>query len=241
MINQIMSSSLNSFTNRSHSSLLIKSGSLEALKWIAVLSMTIDHFNRFFIIPNSYPAYCVGRLAMPLFAFIFAYNLARSNALKNGLYQKYLKRLLFFGILATPGYIAMRHLHQVWPLNILFLFFVATLIIYLGEKTSFWRIGLSLTIFFVGGYFVEYNWWGLLFCMGAYLFCKQASIFNVCLLLICYLLINALNGNSWAFLSLPLIFISSRVDINLPRIPYLFYLYYPGHLTLFWVIAHWVF
>lgn len=63
--------------------------------------------------------YCIGRLAMPLFAFIFAYNLARPDALPRGLYSKVLVRLVIFGAIATPGYIAMRHLQFIWPLNIL--------------------------------------------------------------------------------------------------------------------------
>ncbi|WP_172838976.1 TraX family protein [Legionella micdadei] len=51
------------------------------MKWIALVSMTIDHINRFFYASSIQTLYCIGRLAMPLFAFIFAYNLARPDAL----------------------------------------------------------------------------------------------------------------------------------------------------------------
>jgi hypothetical protein len=51
-------------------------GSVEALKWLALVLMTIDHINHF-IFKMQIPVMSdLGRLAMPLFGFVLAYNLA---------------------------------------------------------------------------------------------------------------------------------------------------------------------
>ncbi|CEK10103.1 TraX family protein [Legionella hackeliae] len=215
----------------------ISSGTLEALKWLAVISMTIDHFNRFFFQASIYSAYCAGRLAMPLFAFIFAYNLARPEAFERGIYTRVFKRLLFFGVLATPAYIAMRHLQHLWPLNIMFMLFIAAVLFFLFQKKSPLTISLAIFLFFLSGAFVEYSWQGLIFCLSCWFFCRNPSILALIACLFSYFLIDSLNGNHWALASLPLIILATQIELKIPRIPYFFYIYYPGHLTLFWLVS----
>lgn len=215
----------------------ITSGSLEALKWLAAISMTIDHFNRFFFDSTIELAFDIGRLAMPLFSFIFAYNLARGEKLVGEAYFKSFKRLILFGILATPFYMAMRHLAQVWPLNIMFMLLTSALIFYLCEQAKFIYLIGAFFIFFIGGYFVEYNWNGILFCISCWFLCRRPSLLSVSFLLLSYILINQLNGNNWAWLSALFILLATQVEVKLPRIPYFFYIYYPGHLSFFWLIS----
>ncbi|KTD12138.1 TraX family protein [Legionella jamestowniensis] len=220
--------------------IVISSGTLEALKWLAMVSMTIDHFNRFFFNANSYPAYCAGRLAMPLFAFIFAYNLARPDAFARGIYTRVFKRLIFFGVLATPAYMAMRHLQQVWPLNILFMLFLAAVLFLLLEKKNPFTIFLAIFLFLFGGAFVEYSWQGLLFCLSCWFFCRNASLLSLIACLFSYVLLDGLNENHWAWASLPLIVLATQIQLKFPRIPYFFYIYYPTHLTVFWLVSSWI-
>lgn len=215
----------------------ISSGSIELIKWIAMFSMTIDHANRFFYNSSLYAAYCFGRLAMPLFAFIFAYNLVYQNKQVNTLYFTYCKRLLIFGFLATPGYIVMRHLHSVWPLNIMFMFFCSAIILYFYyEKNSLGRLA-AIFIFLIAGLFVEYSWIGLLFCVSSYFFCRTHSVRGMMGVLFAYWLLDLLNGNNWALVSIIIIALATQINLSIPRIPYLFYIYYPAHLTLFWIIT----
>jgi hypothetical protein len=213
---------------------------MEAIKWIALASMTIDHFNRFFWGTHSYPAYCAGRLAMPLFAFIFAYNLANPNAYSEGLHARVIKRLLFFGVLATPAYMAMRHLPILFPLNIMFMLAAATGILYwLETNDPFHRIA-AFCIFLISGLLVEYLWAGLLFCLTSWLFCRRPSPLNLLLWLASFVPLCYLNENSWALLTLLPLFIATQVNLKLPRIPYFFYFYYPLHLTVFYMLSRWI-
>lgn len=217
------------------SRLTISDGSLEVLKWIALISMTIDHANRFFFQARLYNAYCIGRLAMPLFAFIFAYNLSRPNTLINGAYFKTFKRLTFFGLLATPGYISMRALEHLWPFNIMFMLLAAAACFYFIEKGGF-NLILAVFIFLIAGLFVEYSWQGLILCLTGWFYCKKPSLLTLLFYGYAYLLIDGQNGNHWALLALSLIFLSTRINLNVRRIPYFFYIYYPLHLTFFYLI-----
>lgn len=213
-------------------SLKITSGTLEAMKWLAMLAMTIDHINRIFWNTSSYTALSIGRLAMPLFAFIFAYNLARPEALAHGTYGRAFKRLILFGLLATPAYMAMRYLQHIYPFNIMFSFFIAALCMFLYEKGGVDNIILAVFLFFIGGVFVEYNWQGIAFCLSCWFYCKKPSLTALIASVFFCVFIARFNGNNWALASFPIIFLATKLDLTFPRIPYFFYAYYPLHLTV---------
>ncbi len=210
---------------------------MEAVKWLALLSMTIDHINRFFFNTEIYPAYCAGRLAMPLFAFILAYNLAKPEVGSSGLYTKVLQRLLFFGLIATPGYMAMRQLEQPFPLNIMFLLAAAVGIFYFLDKEDKSHQLIALFIFLIGGFFVEYDWVGILFCVTAWSYCRKPTLLTLSGWLIAFLLLDFINNNHWASISLPVIWFATKIDLKIPRIRYLFYIYYPLHLSILYLLT----
>jgi hypothetical protein len=217
--------------------LKITSGTMEAVKWLALLSMTIDHINRFFFNASVYPAYCAGRLSMPLFAFILAYNFAQPEALSRGLYPKVLLRLLLFGLLATPGYIAMRHLQQLYPLNIMFMLGVAVAVFYYFEQQDRINRFIALFIFLICGFFVEYDWVGIIFCFAAWSYCRKPSLLTLVGWCVAYLLLDKINNNHWALLSLGVIYLATKIDVKIPRIRYLFYIYYPLHLSILYLLT----
>jgi hypothetical protein len=217
-------------------SLKITSGTMEAVKWLALLSMTIDHMNRFFFNTSIYPAYCAGRLAMPLFAFILSYNLAQPEAASRGLYTRVLIRLMIFGLLASPGYIAMRHLQSFYPLNIMFTLAAAVAVLYYSEGGATNKL-MAFFIFLMGGFLVEYDWVGIIFCFTSWLYCKKPSLLTLLVWLIAFLLLDLLNNNHWALLSIGIIYLATKIDLKIPRIPYLFYVYYPLHLSVFYLLS----
>jgi len=46
-----------------------------------------------------------------------------------------------------------------------------------------------------------------------------------------------INRNLWALEALPLIFAAGQVKMSLPRGRLTFYVYYPAHLAVLWIVA----
>ena len=61
--------------------IVIADGTLEALKWLGIGLMTLDHMNKFLNGGQSAFIFDLGRIALPLFGFVLAYNLARPGSL----------------------------------------------------------------------------------------------------------------------------------------------------------------
>lgn len=209
--------------------LVLANGSIEALKWLALVLMTIDHVNKFLFQGQMSYMFEVGRLAMPLFGFVLAYNLARPEAMLNGMHLRAMQRLFIFGLLASPFFIPMAGW---WPINIMFMLLIATFTIYLLEKGSQANIWLCIIVFIAGGIFVEFFWFALAYCLAAWWYCKSPSIVSGLVWLIVTALLSAVNLNAWALAALPVIFLFSYIKIEMPRLRYIFYAYYPAHLAL---------
>lgn len=77
---------------------------IDLLKWIAIISMTIDHAR--YLLPDAehfnYACYVLGRLAYPLFLLLMAHYFYRTRHQQNFLASdaRYLKNLVFFAILS---------------------------------------------------------------------------------------------------------------------------------------------
>lgn len=202
-------------------------GSLESLKWLALALMTIDHVNHFLLNMQVPVMYEIGRIAMPLFGFVLAYNLARPSALMKNTYKRAMKRLFIYGLLATPFYAAI---NQWWPVNILFTLLVVTYLVYrieLGGRGYVWQCCI---IFFASGFFVEYFWLATAYGLAAWWYCKSPGLNRGLLWLAATALLFIINQNHWSLLALPIIFIFSHMDIKVPRLRLGFYIYYPVHL-----------
>ena len=85
----------------------LSSGALEALKWLALLLMTLDHVNKHLLHASVPELFAAGRLALPLFGFVLGYNLARPGALVGGVYSRTARRLALFGSIASVPFIAL--------------------------------------------------------------------------------------------------------------------------------------
>ena len=107
--------------------LVVADGSIEALKWLALLLMTGDHVNKYLLNGANPLLFNMGRMALPIFCFVLAYNLARPDTLQRGIYGRTMTRLTLFGLAATPAFLALGGLWAGWwPLNVMFTLLAAT-------------------------------------------------------------------------------------------------------------------
>lgn len=213
--------------------LALSSGSIEALKWLALVLMTLDHVNTF-LYDGKFPAlYKLGRIAMPVFGFVLAYNLARPHALEDGVYGRVIKRLAFFGLLASPVFVAMAGWRR---LNIMFTLLLAAAVMYLLERGGWRRVITAVILLAVCGAVVEFQWFGVLYCLAAWLYCKRPGWLELLVWIASAASLYAVNHNLWALAALPIIFAASQIRVRVPRLRHLFYAYYPAHLAVLWAL-----
>lgn len=199
----------------------------EWLKWTALVLMTGDHVNKV-LLHGSQPWLTeAARVVFPIFAVILVYNLhahADPAALRRSM-----RRLLLAALIAQPfhawafGY---------WlPLNVL-----ATL--WLGLRILHAPVHVGVLLFVFAGYFVDYQWFGLLVILGAAHMLRQPHAWHgPALLGLGVTSLWAINGNGWALLSLPVIWLLRNVHGEWPRGRWTFLAYYVGHLALLAALA----
>jgi len=227
--------------------LSINHGALELLKWFALICMTVDHVNKYLLGGSEEAMFLVGRLALPIFAVVLGLNLARSEGEALGsACRRTMLRLAAAGSLASVPFMALGGLGWGWwPLNIMFTFFVATAAIFLvGSKG--WTVG-AVAVAFVGGAVVEFWWPGVTLCIAAWAYARKPSIGRLLVIagacgsltLLGWALAHQPLVNSWGFAlaALPLILAVSKLSLKVLRLRLFFYLYYPAHLTVIWVLA----
>jgi hypothetical protein len=211
-------------------------GSLEATKWAALVLMVFDHVNKYLYAEKLPVIFQLGRIVMPIFGFVLAYNLARPDALARGVHGRMMYRLILMGLAASPICVILNgqfvNASAWWPLNILFTFLMVAALTYLIERGGAKRYVLAGALFILGGAFVEYLWMGVLCCLGAWLFCRKANLPRLLLWIGGTLSLTVVNGNTWALAAIPIVFVAGRMPHRLPRQTWLFYVFYPAHLLL---------
>jgi TraX protein len=213
----------------------MSAASIDALKWLAVALMVIDHINKF-VFKDAVPSlFALGRVAMPLFVFVLGYNLARPGALQAGVYGRVLIRLLAFGALSVVPHALMNPLvWGWWPANILFTLAVAVLVIWLLDRGGpVPVIGAGLAFVF-GGALVEFWWPAVAACVFVWAYFKTSVAGYAAGFVASLLALYVVNGNFWALLALPLILAAHAWRWPLPRMKWFFYGFYPLHFALIW-------
>ncbi len=192
------------------------------LKLIGALSMLIDHIGAFL-----YPQYIIfriiGRISFPLFAYQISVSYQATSSK-----SRYLRRLITFGIISQYPYYL---LHRGYTLNILFTFILAIWAMWAYEKKKYWQ-------FFIIGplsLFVDYGIYGILTTLGFYWFHKiwQQSFFFIFITAIYAAYYRAII-QWYSPLALILVYKCHYFKIKLPK--YFFYIFYPAHLYLIYLI-----
>lgn len=189
--------------------------------------MVLDHVNAtFYSRELGFVADALGRISMPLFGLVCAYNLARPHAD----YDRSLRRLVGVGLLAAVPHWLLFGMIGPWPLNILFTFAVAVWVV---RELDAGRTPTAVAGFIVAGALVEYWWPGVaLVVAGVYVF-RKATPARMLALALAFAGLCAVNGNPWAVLAMPLLLALSRLPLAVPRAGRFFLLFYPAHLAAF--------
>jgi len=199
--------------------------------------MLFDHLYFFLHIQELKYFYPLGRLSMPLFAFAFSFGLAIQKNKHFSLST--LKRIFLFGLISSLPYISLGNVMSGWwPLNIMFTFLVSAIIISMLSSTMKQRYLIALTLFVIGGAFVEYAWAGIALTVSFWWFVKRSDWMSLSLIILSMIMLNNFNHNLWATLALPIIYLASKINLSIPRIKHFFYYAYPMQFSVIWIIRN---
>ncbi len=218
------------------------------LKIIALISMTIDHIG-YIIFPNVVWLRAIGRLAFPIYAFFIAEGCKYT---KNK--TKYFFMIFLLGVACQV--VSYLFAGQT-TLNILLTFSFSIALIYLfgwlkksilQKNTKQTIIALIIFILALAGTClvtsdvgfslieVDYGFWGIMLPVVAYIadnrYIKMV-LFSACLVLLC-LGYWSIQWFSLISIILLLFYDGTRGKHN---IKYLFYIYYPAHIVVIYLIA----
>ncbi len=214
---------------------VVQDGTIEALKWLGVVLMTLDHINKYFFNETLPGVFELGRLTMPIFGFVLAYNLARPGCLATGAYGRTMKRMALYGLLATPFYIILGagQLAFGWlPLNIMAMLFVATASLYLVELGGGRGMLAAGVVFLLGGILGEFWWMGQAVVMTAWWYFRSGRHIALVSVIAATAWLFVINRNFYAVFSIVLLVGGQYVNVRIPRLKNIFYAYYPLHLAV---------
>lgn len=201
--------------------------------------MTGDHVNKYLFNGTLPMLFELGRACLPIFVFVLAYNLARPEAMAQGIHARISKRLIATGAITTPPFIALGGLlGGWWPLNVMFTLVTLVITIYCIERRTKAFFALGALAFISGGAMVEFWWPALVLGISVWVFLRNRSFWSIGIGFAALLSLSIINDNQWALLSV--LFIAAAYYCpnkdSLPRLTWLFYAYYPAHLAIIWCI-----
>lgn len=201
------------------------------LKMIAIITMLIDHVGHVFF-PEVTLLRIIGRLSFPIFAYVLAEGFVYTKDVK-----KYLLRLGIFALLSEIPYdlaimgSVLEFTHQ----NVFFTLFFGVLMLWIITKTKnmFLQYGIVVVMLLLCQFLnTDYSNIGILMIFIFYIF-RERKIEK---LLIVGLIFIALTGGIqlYAILALPLIALHNREQG--PKMKAFFYLFYPAHLLILYLV-----
>ena len=210
------------------------------LKMFALLTMTIDHIGAI-LLPQYRFLRIIGRLAMPVYAFMIAEGCHYSHDR-----SAYFLRLAGLAVVCQLVYgFVGRSLYQC----ILVTFSLSVGLICTLEKArnkqtsgsilaaaalfaAAWFLCERLSLF-VPGFHVDYGIWGVLLPVIVYFGGRDIAAFAIGTLLLCL----SLGGLQWwSMLTIPIVALYNG-QRGTRRLGLLFYLYYPAHLAVLYALS----
>lgn len=211
------------------------------LKLIAMITMFIDHSGAI-LFPEESVLRLIGRLSFPIFAFLIANGIRHTHN-----EMKYLIRLGIFAVITEPifdfaftgRFLSMSHQ------NILFTFFIAVLgvVIYKrmkehsNESMSYFSFVPIIFSALIGERIgADYGVYGVITVYIFYFLYEQKAIMSFVfvginlLFALPYVMNGGFYSQALCVFSLPFILLyNNKLG---PKLKYLFYVFYPGHLLI---------
>jgi len=211
----------------------------EFLKWIAIITMTIDHIGAV-LYPELRVLRFVGRIAFPLFAYLLVLGLENTRNIRN-----YLIRLFIFAAVSqVPFFLALDYA-PFEMLNIFFTLGLGLMFVYFFQKASIFAFIPLLASFLIN---FDYGIYGLALIGCMALLRKNTKLGVVLIVLLNCLFLFPFSSQFFSLAALPLIVLHDTGYLSLVKdygedykIPfwrkYLFYIFYPLHLFLLYVVS----
>jgi hypothetical protein len=198
--------------------------------------MIIDHTGAVYF-PELIILRIIGRLAFPIFAFLIAEGVYYTKDI-----NKYFARMLIFALITEvvfdlAFYNSWLYLgHQ----NVLFTFTFAIggyiLASRFGQNEKSWQWVMMIIVALIGGLFqVDHSWFGIMIVMVFILMREQKELK---FLMVAFIIgaVTFMGSSLYIFsvMAIPLLwFYNQKLG---PRMKYLFYTLYPGHLLILYLI-----
>jgi hypothetical protein len=223
---------------------LIRHDALELAKWVALITMTVDHYGKI-VDPGVFLiTHWIGRLSFPLFAGIVGIRLALSPRVA----AAYVRRLAFWAVLSQPVFVLAG---RPWSDgNILFTLLLGVLAnsaVLLFRRDRQAEGILLFASVAVAAFFVEFGIAGVLMIpLIARIASGRPSAVRWLIgplgvfANLTFELPPLTAGDLCALGATPVVLASTSMPGYVPRLPkYFFYAYYPAHLlALHWIDLH---
>ncbi len=222
-------------------------GQVEALKWLGMAAMVLDHVGRLLLGYGEQSwVFAASRTAFPLFALAMALNLARDGDRPGRALRTARRLALWCAISVLPSIWARG---DPFLINVLGTLALGAVMCWAFESSSALRRRLTVTLAAcTAAAVVEFDLPGVVLIAGFYLVLRHRQLHLAVFAAVLLALtgwINAVFGGLPAFLGtvaiVPLAAVVRLLPLPVPRVQWLFYAFYPAHLAVIGVLRQsWV-
>ena len=215
------------------------------LKLVDLVTMTIDHIG-VQLFPQNLLLRCIGRLAFP----IYAYMIAEGCRYTRSMHRHFAAMAAFAAAIQLVYSLAMGTLHQC----ILVTFALSVGLIWVlqtaqsrknAEAWITFAAAVAAVLFITEGlpvllqgtdFYVDYGFFGVLLPVGVYLGRTTGEKLGITTLSLLAMCITQSALQIFSLLSVALLALYNG-ERGRYRLKYLFYIYYPAHLVVIWIIS----
>ena len=202
------------------------------LKWIAIVTMLIDHIGAV-LFPGEMILRYVGRISFPIFCFLLTEGVRYTRDIR-----MYMLRLGGFAILSEIPYDLAFHGRVVDPRyqNVFFTLLLGVILTYLLEHSAEWPLKVvEILLVMAAADFLrtDYSYKGILLIAVFYLMRENLWIKTACGAVWNFLW----NGSIQGYGALAMVPIAMYNGERGRRMKYFFYVFYPAHLLVLFLVS----